>query len=95
MQGRRGIKLTPRPEKTTLKSPSHIRVKRQPHTMVKDTQTVRWQQPTNCLGVFDHFLRWALKGLSFKVRILKEDKADSQIFLSILAKDCSTNQFLV
>ena len=31
--------------------------------MVKQTQTIRWQQPTNCLSVFDHFLGLALKGL--------------------------------
>ena len=26
---------------------------RQPHKMVKQTQTIRRQQPTNCLSVFD------------------------------------------
>ena len=31
--------------------------------MVKRTQTVCRQQPTNCLNVFDHFWRLALKGL--------------------------------
>ena len=31
--------------------------------MVKHTQTIRRQQPTNCLSVFDHFVRLALKGL--------------------------------
>ena len=31
--------------------------------MVKHTQTIRWQQPTNCLRVFDDFVRLALKGL--------------------------------
>ena len=48
--------------------------KRQPHTMVKHTQTIRWQQPTHCLSVFDHFLWLALKGLkynAFSVRFLK------------------------
>ena len=30
--------------------------KRQPHKMVKHTQTIRWQQPANCLSVFDHFV---------------------------------------
>ena len=35
----------------------------QPHKMVKHTQTIRQQQllPTNWLGVFDHFVRLALK----------------------------------
>ena len=31
--------------------------------MVKHTQTIRRQQPTNCLSVFDHFVELALKGL--------------------------------
>ena len=31
--------------------------------MVKHTQTIRRQQPTNCLSVFDHFVNLALKGL--------------------------------
>ena len=30
--------------------------------MVKHTQTLRWQKPTNCLSVFDHFVGLALKG---------------------------------
>ena len=29
------------------------------------TQTIRWQLPTNCLNVFDHFAGLALKGLRF------------------------------
>ena len=32
--------------------------------MVKHTQKIRRQQPTNCLSVFDHFLELALKWLS-------------------------------
>ena len=31
--------------------------------MVKHTQTINLQQPTNCLSVFDHFVGLALKGL--------------------------------
>ena len=31
--------------------------------MVKHTQTIRPQQPTNCLSVFDHFMGLALEGL--------------------------------
>ena len=31
--------------------------------MVKHTQTIRRQLPTNCLTVFDHFMNLALKGL--------------------------------
>ena len=37
---------------------------RQPHRMVNHTQTIRQQQPTNCLGVFDHFVGLALTGLN-------------------------------
>ena len=38
-------------------------ITRQPHKMVKHTQTIRWQQPTNCLSVLDHFVGLALKEL--------------------------------
>ena len=31
--------------------------------MVKHTQAIRRQQPTNCLSVFGHFVGLALKGL--------------------------------
>ena len=31
--------------------------------MVKHIQTIRRQQPTNCLGVFDHFVGLELKEL--------------------------------
>ena len=31
--------------------------------MVRHTQTICRQQPTNCLSVFDHFLGLALEGL--------------------------------
>ena len=31
--------------------------------MVKDTQTIRRQQPLNCSSVFDHIVGLALKGL--------------------------------
>ena len=36
----------------------------QSHKMAEFTQTIRRQQPTNCLGVFDHFVGLALKVLS-------------------------------
>ena len=32
--------------------------------MVKHTQTIRRQKPTNCLSVFDHFVGLMRKGLS-------------------------------
>ena len=31
--------------------------------MVKHTQVIRWQQPTNCLSLFEHIVGFALKGL--------------------------------
>ena len=33
--------------------------------MVKQAQTICPQQPTNCLSLFDHFVRLALDGLTF------------------------------
>ena len=33
--------------------------------MVKHTQTIGRQQPTNCLGVFNHFVLFTFKGLKF------------------------------
>ena len=38
--------------------------------MVKHTQIIRRQQPTNCLSLFDHFVKLALKGLE---NLLLED----------------------
>ena len=35
--------------------------------MVKHTETIRRQQPANCLSVFDRFVGLALKGLTFKI----------------------------
>ena len=32
--------------------------------MVKQTQLIRRQQPTNCLSVFDHFVKLAFIGLT-------------------------------
>ena len=37
--------------------------KREPHKMVKHTQTIRWLLKTNCLSLCDHFMGLALKGL--------------------------------
>ena len=39
----------------------------QHHKMVKHTQAIRRQQPTNCLSMFDHFVGLALKGLKLYV----------------------------
>ena len=42
--------------------------------MIKHIQTIRQQQPTNSLSVFDHFAELALKGLIIRLT--------SSIFLS-------------
>ena len=39
---------------------SHL--KRQPHKIVKNTQTIRRQQPTNSLSVFEDSVGWRLEG---------------------------------
>ena len=36
--------------------------------MVKHTPTIRPQEPTNCLSVFDHFVGLALKELNGETR---------------------------
>ena len=35
--------------------------------MVKHTQTIRYQQPTNCLSLFGHFVEFAPKGLKTQI----------------------------
>ena len=48
--------------------------------MVKLTQTIRWQQPTNCLSVFDHSLGLvAFNGLTIR-QLLKLTAAVSYTF---------------
>ena len=37
-----------------------------PHKRVKHTQTIRRQQPTTSLRVFNHFVRLAFKALMFQ-----------------------------
>ena len=49
--------------------------------MGKHTQTIRRQQPTNCLSVFDHFVNLALKGL----------KTFNEIVLDFLPVESKTN----
>ena len=44
--------------------------KRQPHKIVKHTQTILRQQPTNFLSVFDHFVWLVLKGLIVVVMLI-------------------------
>ena len=40
--------------------------------MVKLTLTIRPQKPTNCLGVFDHFVGLVLSGLSSFLQIIEQ-----------------------
>ena len=44
--------------------------KSQPHKMVKHTQITRRLLPTNCLSVFENFVRLALKGLNIETCII-------------------------
>ena len=44
--------------------------------MVKRTQTIRRQKPTNCLGVFDHFVGLALKVLNHFLVFQLDRKSD-------------------
>ena len=48
---------------------------RQPHQMVKHTQTIRRLLPTNYLSVFDHFVGLSLKGLDY-IKSLRNKFAD-------------------
>ena len=51
--------------------------------MVKHTQTILRQQPTNCLSVFDHFVGLARKGLR-----RRRDKLLSQTTFIDVFVDC-------
>ena len=46
-----------------------------PHKMVKHTQTIRCQEPANCLNVFNHFVGLALpqllQNLVLSLKLLK------------------------
>ena len=48
---------------------------RQPHQMVKHTQTIRRLLPTNYLSVFDNFVGLSLKGLDY-IKSLRNNFAD-------------------
>ena len=56
--------------------------------MVKHTQKICRQQPTNCLGVFDYFVELALKGLTESYTKIKETAFQKN------AKNCLTSQLL-
>ena len=49
--------------------------------MVKHTQTIRRQQPKNCLSVFDHFVGLVLKGLRL---VTAQGKGFAKIAFSII-----------
>ena len=53
--------------------------KRQPHKIIKYTQTIHWLLPTNCLKVFDHFLGLRLKGLKKKWALVISRKKQTSI----------------
>ena len=65
--------------------------KHQPHEMVKHTQTIPRQQPTNCLNVFDHFVRLVLKGLTRCVTGLKWDNFEETILPNSVSFYCIGN----
>ena len=50
--------------------------------MVKHTQTIRGQKPTNCLSMFDHFVELALKGLTPKQDFTSLHKPTRNVNLS-------------
>ena len=50
----------------------YLTFKHQPHKIVKHTHTIRRQEPTNCLSVFDHFVGLALEVLT-KTKLKKTD----------------------
>ena len=47
--------------------------------MVKHTQTIRRLLPTNCLSVFDNFVRLALKGLILRTAVKLQRSVSSFI----------------
>ena len=44
--------------------------------MVKNTQIIRRQQPTNCLNVFDQFVGWRLKGSQLSKNSIKTTEVE-------------------
>ena len=52
---------------------------RQPHKMAKHIQTIHWQQPTNCLSVFDQFVGLELTGLTpFRTNLYRKCCLDEE-----------------
>ena len=53
--------------------------------MVKHTQTIRWQEPKNCLSMFDHFMGLAPKGLTL-IFLATLTISDPQLLQNIFKK---------
>ena len=64
--------------------------------MFKHTQTIRRQQPTNCLSVFEHFVGLALKGL-IAVFVLTNSYLFKNVFFyrHFILKDFFTHYILL
>ena len=60
--------------------------KSQPHKMIKHTQKIRRLLPTNCLSVFDHFVRLALKGLGTKSSVTQSISLFSKLLIFCIAQ---------
>ena len=56
--------------------------------MVKHNRKIRWQQPTDCLSVFDHLVGLALKELRFLLALFS-----IYLFIFFLAGFCSIPPF--
>ena len=54
--------------------------------MVKHTQAIRWNLPTNCLSVFDHCMGLVLKGLTTETNNKKTSTGVVQVSRSITYK---------
>ena len=50
--------------------------------MVKHSQTIRWQLPTNCLSVIDYFAGLKLKGLNLDFLIFSVGERIEFIWLN-------------
>ena len=49
--------------------------------MVKHTKTIRRQQPTNCLSMFDYFVKLVLKGLKLEQKKGKKSVETARLTL--------------
>ena len=64
-----------------------LTLKCHPHKMVKHTQTIRLQQSTNCLSVFDRFVGFALKGFKPMLQSYRDQSNDLHCKFSNLFLD--------